>query len=62
MEALYHEPAEAAFKAKDAELYLKSLSSSPQISLQMARAGLAVALLSSYAIAVADMEGRRQSF
>ena len=57
MEELYQESAAAAFKAKDAELYLKSLSSNPRISLQMAQAGLAVALLSSQAVAAVDTEG-----
>jgi len=51
MEELYHGPAKAAFKAKDASIYLKSLSSSPAIPLRMAKAGLAVALVSEHAAA-----------
>ena len=46
MEELYQAPVMAAFKAKDAEVYLKSLSSSPYVSAKMAKAGLAVALVS----------------
>lgn len=48
MEEMYQGPILAAFKAKDAALYLKSLSSSPSVSVKMARAGLAVALVSAY--------------
>ena len=57
MEEQYHEPVVNAFKAKDAELYLKSLSSSPRVSLEMAKAGLAVALVSVHAAAALQEEG-----
>ena len=60
MEELYHGPVRSAFKAKGANLYLKSLSSSPQISIEMAQAGLAVALVSAKAAEIAlakDSEG-----
>ena len=42
MEELYQGPVLAAFKAKEADFYLKSLSSSPGIAAKMAEAGLAV--------------------
>ena len=48
MEELYQGTILSAFKAKDATLYLKSLSSSPSVSVRMASAGQAVALVSSY--------------
>ena len=50
-EELYQGPVAAAFKAKNAKLYLKSLSSDPAVSVRMAQAGLAVALVSSRAAA-----------
>ena len=57
MEELYQGPVMAMFKAKDASLYLKSLSSSPRISIGMANAGLAVALVSEYAASTPEAEG-----
>ncbi len=57
MEELYQGPVQAAFKAKDASLYLKSLSSSPRISIRMAEAGLAVALVAERAAASEDTQG-----
>ena len=57
MEELYQGPVLSAFKAKDASLYVKSLSSSPNYSAKMARAGLAVALVSAYVAAHKDSEG-----
>ena len=57
MEEMYHGPVSAAFKARNAELYMKSLASSPAISLKMAQAGLAVALVSEHAAASADARG-----
>ena len=49
MEELFYSAAQSAFKAKDATMYLKSLSSSPRVSVKMAQAGLAVALVSEFA-------------
>ncbi len=49
MEELLLDPVRAAFKAVDAELYLKSLSSSPTVALHLAAVGHAVALVSSMA-------------
>ena len=57
MEELYHGPVQAAFKAHDAAVYLKSLSSSPVMSARMAGAGLAVSLVSYRAAAGAAGEG-----
>ena len=57
MEELFQGPVLSAFKAKDAEVYLKSLSSSPHVSVKMARAGLAVALVSKHAVAALENEG-----
>ena len=57
MEELYQGPVMAMFKAKDSSLYLKSLSSSARISIMMARAGLAVALVSEHAAASKAAEG-----
>lgn len=57
MEELYQGPVMAAFKAKEASLYLKSLSSRPSISAKMAEAGLAVALVSAHAAAAMEGEG-----
>ena len=57
MEELYRGPALAAFKAKDATLSLKSLSSSPSVAFRIAKAGLAVALMSSLAAAAQEKEG-----
>ena len=54
MEELYRRPAMAAFKAKDAAFSLKSLSSSTSVAFRMAKAGLAVALMSS--LAAVDLE------
>ena len=54
MEEFYQGPVLTAFKAKDASIYLKSLSSSPQVSLKMAKAGLAVALVADYAADALD--------
>ncbi len=57
MEELYQSSVLAAFKAKGAEIYLKSLSSSPEMSLRMAQAGLAVALVSVHAAESMEKEG-----
>ena len=57
MEELYQGPVLSAFKAKDAAIYLKSLSSSPNASAKMARAGLAVALVSARVAAAMESEG-----
>ena len=57
MEELYQGPALAAFKAKDAKLYIKSLSSSPGYSVKMAKTGLAVALVSAHVAANVNIEG-----
>ena len=57
MEELYQGPVTAAFRAKDATVYLKSLSSSPRISVQMAQIGLAVALVSDVAAGSMKEEG-----
>ncbi len=57
MEEMFQGPVAGAFKAKDAQLYVKSLSSNPRFSLQMARTGLAVALLSSFAVDGLQEEG-----
>ena len=57
MEELYQGPVLSAFKAKDAILHLKSLSSSPGYSVKMAKAGLAVALVSTHAAAAMEQEG-----
>ena len=57
MEELYQGPVMAAFKAKDANVYLKSLSSSPSIAAKMAKAGLAVALVSINAAQTMEGEG-----
>ena len=57
MEELYQGQVVAAFKAKEASVYLKSLSSSPIIPLKMAKAGLAVALVAERAAAAAEAEG-----
>lgn len=54
MEELYQGPVLTAFKSKDASIYLKALSSSPQMSLKMAEAGLAVALVADYAADALD--------
>ncbi len=51
MEELYQGPVQAAFKAANAAVYLKSLSSSPAVSIRMAQAGLAVALVAAHAAA-----------
>lgn len=56
-EEMYQGPVRAAFKAKDASFYLKSLSSSPAVSVRMAKAGLAVALVSSLAAEKMKAEG-----
>ena len=47
MEELYQGQVVAAFKAKEASVYLKSLSRSPIIPLKMAEAGRAVALVAT---------------
>ncbi len=57
MEELYQGNVVAAFKAKEADVYIKSLSSSPIIPLKMAKAGLAVALVAGHAAAAAESEG-----
>lgn len=57
MEELYQGPVVAAFKAKNASIYLKSLSSSSAISVRMAQAGLAVALVSEVAADAVAGEG-----
>ena len=57
MEELYQGPVLAAFKAKDASVYMKSLSSSPDVSAKMAKAGLAVALVSARVAAAMEGEG-----
>ena len=57
MEELYQGPVMAAFKAKEANVYLKSLSSSPGIAAKMAEAGLAVALVSINAAQAMEGEG-----
>ena len=57
MEELYQGPVLAAFKAKEADFYLKSLSSSPGIAAKMAEAGLAVALMSAKAAGAIEGEG-----
>lgn len=56
MEEEYISPARTAFKAKEAELYLKALSSSPYVSAKIAKAGLAVALVSEH-IAARALDG-----
>ena len=56
-EEMYQGSVRAAFKAKDASFYLKSLSSSPAVSVRMAKAGLAVALVSSLAAEKMKAEG-----
>ena len=57
MEELYQGPVLAAFKANDAVLHLKSLSSNPAISAKMAQEGLAVALVSAHVAAAVAQEG-----
>lgn len=57
MEELYQGPVSAAFKAKEAGIYLKSLASSPNISLRMAQEGLAVALVAEHAAVSAEAQG-----
>ena len=57
MEELYQGPVLSAFKAKEATLYLKALSSSPNMSAKMAKAGLAVALVSEKAVSALENEG-----
>ena len=57
MEELYQGPVLSAFKAKDAGVYLKALSSRPDVSVRLARAGLAVALVSEMATQAIDTEG-----
>ena len=57
MEEMFQGPVAGAFMAKDAQLYVKSLSSNPRFSLQMARTGLAVALLPSFAVDGLQEEG-----
>ncbi len=57
MEELYRGPVLSLFKAKNATVYLKSLSSSPSVSVRMAKAGLAVALVSAYVAAEQNIEG-----
>ena len=46
-----------AFKAKEAEIYLKALSSSPYVSAKIAKAGLAVALVSEHVASMAKAGG-----
>lgn len=53
IEELYQAPVYAAFKAKDAEVYLKALTSGPDMAVRLADAGLAVALVSSVTAATA---------
>ncbi len=57
MEELYYRRAANAFKDKDATLYLKTLSSSALIPLEMTKAGLAVALASEHAAVAMGSEG-----
>ena len=57
MEELFQNQVMTAFKAKDAVLSLKSLSSSPRVSAMMAEAGLAVALVSAPAATALVGEG-----
>ena len=57
MEEMYQGQVLAAFKAKEANIYLKSLSSSPSIAAKMAKAGLAVALVSINAAQAMEAEG-----
>ena len=57
MEEEYLGQVRSAFKAKDAELYLKALSSSPYVSAKIAKAGLAVALVSESVASIAMAGG-----
>ncbi|MBR3136252.1 MAG: LysR family transcriptional regulator [Clostridia bacterium] len=57
MEELYYRRAANVFKEKDATLYLKTLSSSALVPLEMAKAGLAVALASEHAAVAMGSEG-----
>ena len=57
LEEMYQGPILAEFKAKDAALYLKSLTSSPSVSVKMAQEGLAVALVSAYVARMPAAEG-----
>ena len=57
MEELYERQVYAAFKAENAILNLKALSSSPCVAMKMAQAGLAVALVSAHVAAFAEAEG-----
>lgn len=57
MEELYQRQVAAAFKAANADLNLKALNSSPYVGVRMARAGLAVALVSARVAAGAEAEG-----
>ena len=57
MEEEYLGQVRSAFKAKDAEVYLKALSSSPYVSAKIAKAGLAVALVSESVASIAMAGG-----
>ena len=57
MEELYYRRAANVFKEKDATLYLKTLSSSALVPLEMAKAGLAVAPASEHAAVAMGSEG-----
>ena len=57
LEEMYQVPAMAEFKAKNAELYVKSLTSGPIVSVKMAQTGLAVALVSSYVAVAPEARG-----
>ncbi len=56
LEEEYLIPARNAFKQKNADFYLKSLSSSPYVSVKIAVAGLAAALVSAHVAAVAGQQ------
>ena len=57
MEEQYLIPVRNVFKQKDAEIYLKSLSSSPYVSAKIAVAGLAVALVSAHVASIGVAAG-----
>ena len=57
MEEEYLAPVRSAFKTKNAEVYLKVLASSPYVSAKIAKAGLAVALVSDRVASLGEAAG-----
>ena len=57
MEEQYFVPVRNAFRQKGAELFLKTLSSSPYVSAKIAVAGLAVALVSAHVASIGTSAG-----